>query len=83
MDSLINARDSINLQNSSLLNVISGGGELNLSLQTPIFDLNGNHKKLVKFKMELIGQISIDTPINGQAIPEKEINTFNSLGFGK
>ncbi len=81
LDSLVNIRDSINIQSNTLLKLISGGGEANLKFRAPLLNIWGNEPRNIKIKSDLYAQISADLPSVGNSIPEKDISLFNVFGI--
>lgn len=81
VDSLTKVVDQRNIVNNTINKVISGGGELNFSLRTPLLDINGVKESKFKFKSEFLGKLSFDVPEAGNSIDSKEANSFNSLSI--
>jgi len=77
VDSLVRVTDELNRTKSTLVKVISGGGEVNLTFKYPLLNFFGNLKSYPKIRSDISYRLSADLPVAGSSIPGKEINLFN------
>jgi hypothetical protein len=75
--------DSINISNSAVNKIITGGGEIMLNLKIPVVSFFNGRYSNSPFKLtnEFISNASLDAPTIEKSIPVNKATYFGFLGF--
>ncbi|HTF19304.1 MAG TPA: hypothetical protein VK658_14585 [Chryseolinea sp.] len=81
IQALVNENYQENLSNSTLANVVAGGGLLGLKAQYPLIDVSKLWTDWIKFDNELVGTFSGQFDAAGTETPENKTSLWGSYGI--